>query len=162
MSPGRNSSTLRSVEAWGVSVSDVSDCFLCDRASDETDVDPDPARGSPLGTTPLGDIDDRVPDDSDDDPLNCDDPVDARTDVDDVDEEPLLESVDGEESVDDELVDDDSAPDSPAGSADATPCAATTAAPIPNATASRPIRPTCAPAPMRAIHTLDASRPYAS
>ena len=105
-----------------------------------------------MGTTPVGDVEDLVPDDSDDDPVDCDDPVDAPTDVDDVDAGPLLEPVEGDESVDDELVDDDSDPDEPAGSADATPCPVTTAAPIPNATASPPIRPTSAPAPMRA-HT---------
>jgi hypothetical protein len=58
------------------------------------------------------------------------------------------------EPVVDELVDDDSDPDESVVSANATPWPLTTAAPMPNATASPPIRPMYAPAPMGEIHTV--------
>jgi hypothetical protein len=77
-----------------------------------------------------------------------------------VDESAVVESVDDE--LVDELVDEDSDPGESDVSAHATPGPATTAAPIPNATASPPIRPTHAPAPMGEIHTLSDRRPYAS
>ena len=74
-----------------------------------------------------------------------------------VDESAVVEPV--VEPVDDELVDDDSDPDESDVSAHATPWPATTAAPMPNATASPPIRPTYAAAPMGEIHTPSDGRP---
>ena len=108
-----------------------------------------------------------APDDvSDDDPFDCDDPDDESTDV--VDEAPVWGRVDGDfaplwgpvdvdESVEVELVDDDSDPDSPEVSARATPFPATTAAPMPRATASPPIRAAFVPTPMGAERTVAAN-----
>jgi hypothetical protein len=60
----------------------------------------------------------------------------------------LLSDNDVPEVEFEEFVDDDSDPDALDRSADATPCPTKTAAPIPRATASAPMRPTYAPAPM--------------
>ena len=60
----------------------------------------------------------------------------------------LLSDNDVPEVEIEEFVDDDSDPDALDGSADATPSPMKTAAPIPRAAASAPMRPTYAPAPM--------------
>jgi hypothetical protein len=70
---------------------------------------------------------------------------------------PLRGPVDVDESVEVELVDDDSDPDSPEVSARATPFPATIAAPMPRATASPPIRAAFVPTPMGAERTVAAN-----
>ena len=131
-SVGRSISTLRPAAA-----SDVSD--------------------SDAVTTSGGGVGGFAADDRVDEPVDCDDPVvdlvDESAALDKLAEEPPLTPVDLDESpcdvaesVDVEFADDD--PDSLEGSADATPCPNTTAAPSPKATAKPAIRPAFVPTPM--------------
>ena len=125
--PGWDSSTLRLAAAFGVSVFDASERFSVDHGPGVAEVEPEPACASSLVTTSGGDGGEFAADDSADDPVDCDDPVDDLidgptefgdiTDVDEVAEEPPLTpadvdgaplpgSVDPDESVEVELADD--------------------------------------------------------
>jgi len=131
-------------------------------ALDGPDVEYEPVFAPPVLTTTPGFVAEVVPDDVDavldreaDDPVGgpvCADDagevtveaslgVDDLADVADADAATLLDLLDVDESVDDELVDDDSDPLSPEGSAHAIACPSASAAPIPMATASPQIRP---------------------
>ena len=131
-------------------------------ALDGPDVEYEPVFAPPVLTTAPGSVAEVVPDDVDaafdeeaDDPVGepvCADDadevdvepwrdVDELADVADVDAAALRDLLDVDESVDDELVDDDSDPGSPEGSAHAIARPSTNAAPIPIATASPQIHP---------------------
>ena len=131
-------------------------------ALDGRDFEYEPVFAPPVLTTTPGSVAEVVPDDVDtvldgeaDDPVGgpvCADDadevdvepsldVDELADVADVDAATLPDLFDVDESVDDELADDDSDPGSPEGSAHAIACPLANAAPIPIATASPQIRP---------------------
>jgi hypothetical protein len=114
-------------------------------------VECEPVFGLPVLTATPGSVAEIVPDDVDavldgeaDDPAGgpvCADDADELAAVADVDAATLPGLLDVDESVDVELVDDDSGPGSPGGSAHAIACPSANAAPIAIATAIPQIRP---------------------